>query len=411
MLQEDAAALLVEAVSHGIRGEKLRWEKLPAARWEALLRLAQEQKLLPILADAIWESPAAEAEAAFSACRQAARRQVMLQAQKDAAFLPIYGRLRQAGIPALVVKGSVCRTVYPNGALRISADEDLLVEPERFAAACSLLSEAGLSPTPGSDFLRSPEIGWRSTDGLLCIELHRYLFEPDSGPFGLLQSVFQDLFSRARTYPLEGGEALLSLSPHDHLLYLLLHAMKHFIRTGFGLRQICDVGLWAARWKREIDWPLLWRQTESVRAERFSAALFAAAERRLGLELKLPAPWDREAPDPEPLLEDALEGGIYGSATRSREHSARITQDAVAAQRRGKRRSLRTAIFPPGRDLETEYPELKAHPARLPLVWQKRLVRYLKGAAAAADDSPLESVRLGRRRLALLREYGILEEE
>ncbi len=402
-------ALFLEAVARGIRGERVQWEAFSPETWEALFRLAQAQKLLPILIDAVCECPIGEAEAVFSAYRRDARRQVMLQAQIDAAFPSLYERLRQAGIPALVVKGSICRSIYPNGALRISADVDLLMEPAGFPVACRVLTDAGLNAAPGADPERSPEIGWRSPDGLLYIELHRYPFEPDSGPFGLLQTVFEDVFSRARQYPLEDGTEFLSLSPHDHMLFLLLHAMKHFIRTGFGLRQICDVGLWASRYQAEIDWALLNKQLRQVQGETFSAALFVIAKEKLGLQLDLPAPWNELRPDPEPLLRDVLEGGIYGSATMSRAHTARITQDAVATQRTGKHRGLRSALFPSAKSLEREYPILKEHPGRLPLIWQKRLIRYLKNARQDRGDSPAETLRLGRQRLGLLREYGILE--
>lgn len=59
--------------------------------------------------------------------------------------------------------------------------------------------------------------------------------------------------------------------------------------------------------------------------------------------------------------------------------------------------------------MEGDYPALKAHPALLPLIWQKRLARYL--LQSSRTDSPPETLRLGKKRLALLREYGILEEE
>lgn len=409
MTETAAEALLLEAVTAALHGRRLRWEPLSPALWGELFRLAETQKLLPLVADALWDCPDGEAETVLSVGKRAAMGQVTLQARKDAAFLPVYEGLRGAGIDVLVVKGSVCRSVWPNGALRISSDEDLLVPPEQFAAACALLAEAGLAAVPGADPAKAPEVGWRDPKGPLFLELHKYLFAPDSGPFGLLQTVFSDVFSRARDYPLADGAVLRSLSPHDHLLYLLLHAMKHFIRSGFGLRQICDVGLWADAWRAEIDWPLLARQTEAVHGRKFAAALFAAAA-RFGIALELPAPWDADAPDPEPLLRDLLEGGIYGSATRSRAHTARITQNAVTAGRLGKRRSLRTALFPPVEDLAGDYPVLKAHPALLPLIWQKRLAQYLKRAAAAPDDSPMETLRLGKQRRALLRAYGILED-
>lgn len=402
-------SLFLEAISAGIRGKRVHWAPLPPEQWTALFRLAETQKLLAILTDAVFECPNADSDPGFSAYRSAAKRQVQLQTLKDAAFLPIYLRLREAGIPALLVKGLLCRSVYPNGALRVSADEDLLVESACFPDACRLLAEAGLIPGSDEDPRLAAEISWRSADGLRYIELHKYLFAPDSGPFGLFQTVLSEVFAHTREYRLGDGASILSLSPHDHLLYLLLHAMKHFIRTGFGLRQICDIGLWADRWRAEINWELLWEQAERVQGAQFCAALFRIAESSLGIPLDLPALWRSNVPDLQPMLRDLLDGGIYGSSSKSREHSARITQDAVAAQRRGKRQSLRTAIFPSAKSLERDFPVLKEHPLMLPLIWEKRLAQYLRSSASDPSDDPSESLRLGRERLSLLREYGILE--
>lgn len=409
MPQSNLESHFLEAVSFAIHGKRVHWEPLSPELWLKLFRLAEQQKLLPLLADALCECPGFDRDDACLAARRTARRQVLTQTQKDAAFRSVYRTMRDDGIDALVVKGCLCRSVYPNGSLRISADEDLLVPAVDFSKACRVLTDAGLRAAPGSDVENAPEIGWRSPDGLLYVELHKHLFAPDSGPFGLLETAFPDVFSHARSYFLDEDTEILSLSPHDHLLYLLLHAMKHFIRTGFGLRQICDAGLWAARWSDEIDWALLDQQTQSVRGKSFCLALFEIAEQRLGVCLDLPAVWREDPPDPERMLQDLLAGGVYGSATRSREHSARITQDAVAAQRVGKRSSLRTALFPPAKDLEADYPALKAHPALLPLIWQKRLAQYLLHAIGSKEDQPAETLKLGKERLALLREYGILE--
>lgn len=410
MSQASLDSLFLNAVSSALQGNRVHWAPLSAELWRNLFWLAEQQKLLPLLVDAVCECTGVETDAGYLAARATAKRQVLLQTQKDLAFRKVYRQLQDAGIDALVVKGCLCRSVYPNGVLRISADEDLLVPEDAFAQACQVLAEVGLVAAPGAAFENASEIGWRSPDGLLYLELHKALFAPESLPFGLFQSFFSNVFSRSQTYPLDETAAVCSLSPHDHLLYLLLHAMKHFIHSGFGLRQICDVGLWAVRWEDRIDWALLAQQVQNVHAKAFCAALFEIAQQRLAISWNLPACWRGLSPDPEPLLQDILDGGVYGSSTKSRQHTARITRDAVAAQLQGKRRRLRTAIFPPAKDLSSDYPVLKTHPSLLPLFWQKRLAQYLLHAVGSKNDHPAETLRLGRQRLALLQTYGILEE-
>ena len=52
----------------------------------------------------------------------------------------------------------------------------------------------------------------------------------------------------------------------DHLLYLILHALKHFLYSGFGIRQVCDIALFSERYRDEIDWSRVKTELQSVSA-------------------------------------------------------------------------------------------------------------------------------------------------
>ncbi|MBR5126537.1 MAG: nucleotidyltransferase family protein, partial [Oscillospiraceae bacterium] len=110
--------------------------------WEALMELAGDQKLLPLFSDAIHTVPGTET--VLPKYRPAIRRQVLVQALKTEEFLRLYRHLEQAGIRPLVVKGILLRTMYPKPDLRPSADEDLVVKPEEFAAARQALEDFGM---------------------------------------------------------------------------------------------------------------------------------------------------------------------------------------------------------------------------------------------------------------------------
>lgn len=65
-------------------------------------------------------------------------------------------------------------------------------------------------------------------------------------------------------------------------------------------------------------------------------------------------------------------------------------------------------MFPGAKALEGRYPYLKDRAWLLPLAWTQRLAGYLrKGESAAAG----ESLRIGKARVALLKQYGILPEK
>ena len=198
------------------------------------------------------------------------------------------------------------------------------------------------------------------------------------------------------------------MPPHEHLLYLILHAYKHFVRSGIGLRQFCDVGLWARAYHDQIDWPRLHDQCASVHAATFAAAAFQIARAYLGIAFVLPAPW-RDDIDAVPLLHDTLCGGVYGSNDYTRLHSSTVTLNAVKASRAGERGGVLRTVFPKRAHLARRYPYLKKKPYLLPVAWAQRIAHYASEKRASTDDSASGSLRLAKERIELMKRYGIIE--
>lgn len=399
--------MLLEAIKGVIDGHSVKLAQVSEEDVRSLIRAADQQKLLPVAVEALHRCQLAESREDYRAYKRAARIQVIQQTQRGLELLDIYGKLKKAGITALVVKGCVCRSVWPKGDLRISADEDIYVRDADFLRACAVFRDCGLVSEERADPLTDFEIGWRNPASTLYIELHRMLFAPK---YRELQEFFDNVFDSAREYEVEHGAAKVwSMAPQDHLLYLLLHAYKHFIRSGFGIRQVCDIGLWANRYADEIDHQSLMRDLEKAHALYFAAAVLAIAREDLGIDLQLPSDWDRLRVDRGPMLRDLLDAGVYGASTMSRQHSAPMLQEAVAASREERKRTgLLRRVFPPKEKLLRDYPELKEHPARLPVVWLKRLAKYRKETKNDEKNSALESIRIAREREELLRCYHII---
>lgn len=403
-MRTNAERLLLEALRAAVRGAQVDWQTVSDEDWGALLELATAHKVLPLAVQAAYACPAAAQWDGFAQVKRLSRMQVAGQTLRTAEFRVLWGFLEQKGLRLLVVKGALCRAQYPNGALRQSADEDLYIRPEDFARCCAALREFGMVCPRDAQEETDFEIGWRKAGSPLYIELHRSLFEPGSDALGAFPSLFDGALERAEPYKAD-GMTLRSLPPQEHLLYLLLHAYKHFIYSGFGIRQICDVGLWARNYAARIDFVRLREQLERVYAAKFAAAVLAIAENELGIPI--PGRWEKDI-DYEPMLDDVLRAGIYGSADRSRQHSASLTLRAVGARRTGGRGGLWRSVFPRAADLQRAYPALRAHPALLPYYWCKRLAAYRRETKETEDDSAAESMRLARERKKLLRRYGIL---
>lgn len=378
---------------------------LPAEKvdWPAIFTLANQQKLLPILFETVRKTPAAEENTAlFAVTKQQVIGQVLNQTVRSAEFADLYRKLRSAGLHPVVVKGQLCSRLYPLKDHRISADDDLLIPDGEFMACHEQLLANGLTTdTPADELPTADEVSYTKNGSPLYIELHRHLFDSAEDAHDELNHFFADI------NPVE-IDGFLAMPPNEHLLYLILHAYKHFVRSGIGLRQFCDIGLWAQKYHDEIDWQRLHGQCASVHAATFAVAAFCIAKDYLGIDFDLPAPWS-DAVDVEPLLHDSLCGGVYGSNDYTRLHSSTVTLNAVKASRTGEKNSVLSTVFPKREYLERRYPYLKKRPYMLPVAWVQRLVHYAGERKTGADSSASGSIKLAKERIELMKRYDIMD--
>ena len=378
---------------------------LPAEKvdWPAIFTLANQQKLLPILFETARKTPAAGENAAlFAVTKQQVIGQVLNQTVRSAEFSDLYHKLRSAGLHPIVVKGQLCSRLYPLKDHRISADDDLYISDAEFMACHEQLLANGLRiGTPADELATADEVSYTKNGSPLYIELHRHLFDSAEDAHDELNHFFADL------NPVE-IDGFLAMPPHEHLLYLLLHAYKHFVRSGIGLRQFCDIGLWALEYHDEIDWQRLHDQCASVHAATFAAAAFRIARDDLGIDFDLPMPWDASI-DVEPLLHDTLCGGVYGSNDLTRLHSSTVTLNAVKASRTGEKSSVLRTVFPKREYLERRYPYLKKRPYLLPVAWVQRIAHYASEKQSGTDNSASGSIKLAKERIELMKRYGIMD--
>ena len=379
--------------------------QLSESDWEALFTMANRQSLLPLFCEAVYATPAAQTyPELFARYRQLTTALVIRQVQHTIDFRALYRDLRAQGLRPVVVKGQLCSALYPLADHRVSADDDLYIPAAELPACHTALVRAGLQTgEPEPRIADEDEITYHDPQHRLYIELHRNLFSTTECAVKDLNAFFRDAFVQAVDM-----DGLLAMPPHMHLLYLLMHAYKHFVYSGVGIRQTCDIGLWAARYGAEIDWPLLLDQCRSTHTELFAAAQFQIAQTYLGLELPLPDCWRCLDVDVEPMLLDMFDGGVYGAASLTRLHSSTVTLNTIQACRTGESPGLLRSVFPPRSYMAARYPYVRDHPVLLPAAWAGRILHYVSELGRTHDSSAVGSVRLARQRVALLQQYGVL---
>ena len=406
--------LFLQALRAALADREADWgPEVSAEEVLQVLDLAQEHHVLPLVFQAVYNCPGALelAPEIYGECKQATVQTVMTQTIKTEEFLELNRHLLAQGVKPLVVKGIVCRSLYPQPDHRYSGDEDVLCGEEQFPACHSAMLSFGMEP--GGPGLEPYEVPYRKEGSPLYIELHKTLFARDHDVFSECNLLFADAFQRAVALEVQ-GQPVYTLCPTDHMLYLIVHALKHFLHSGFGIRQVCDMMLFANHYDSQIDWPYIFEKCQSLHAEVFAAALL-----QIGTKYLLnPAPgaawprfWAEISVDENALLGDLLYGGIYGASDRSRVHSSNMTLNAAAADKRGKkaRGNVFRTIFPSARSISGRFPYLRRHPYLLPVAWTCRIFGYAKESITDPNSAASEVIRTGEQRIELLRQYHIIE--
>ena len=371
-------------------------------QWQEVFRLAEIHKVLPLIFDKASSLYPYNHENLLE-LKQKAMLMTTKQALKTLSFLELYKELSQKGLEPLTVKGIICRSVYPKPDLRISADEDMLINPVQAELYEKELTNAGMLKISNAK-ADAQQIGYINSKGLY-IEVHNSLFPKDKGYFDRYNKIFENALETAEYTEIEGVK-IRTLPPTLHLLYLILHAAKHFLHSGVGIRQVSDIIMYANACKDSIDWDFLYEKCENLSLLKFTAAIFSIGRDHLNFcESKAfyPKKWREIKADPAPLLEDILSAGVYGGSSRARLHSAGIT----IARTQGKKKNVLSNIFPSAQMMKNKYPYVKKHPVLLPVAWAQRIIKYRKEMDKESDNTPQGSLKIANERLKLIDSYGL----
>lgn len=279
--------------------------------WQAIERMAEQHRLLPLLHERLRDHATMEAEpTGWRARLAAAYRQSALDALlARAVLLRVSAILDAAGIAHAALKGAdLAWHAYDHPALRPMRDLDVLVAPEQALAAWQVLLSDGFvrdeSSTTPLDYAHAER---KHLPGLvdpasgILIELHTRLFElqSTSNPnCRLLDSghLLAGIKRRAM------GTAKVAFLPStETLLHMIAHATRehHFDN---GPQVIEDIRMLLRR--GDVDWPRFRALATEGGWERDCQLLFAIVEHFHGPQ---PVDWEEwwSVPVPPALVDDA----------------------------------------------------------------------------------------------------------
>lgn len=395
---ENFIAILRTACKNGQR-------ELHNPDWEELAKMARSQMLTALFYTGatqykeFQEAPAQQRiklqqETIVSVAQQARRTQI---------FLQLYQELLNAGLRPLVLKGIICRNLYGDLAdYRPSSDEDLYLPPGDVEKCRQVLAENGwylISHEASMEVKEElQEIAFNNPNYSLPLELHPSLFGTENPSYSVYNQYFRDVERRAVSVVVQGSP-LYTMGFTDHYLYLFLHLAKHFSGSGVGIRQIIDMMQFARSYGDQIDWQEIKKGVQALTSPGLYADVVAIGQ-KLGFEaeqLFVPV-------QPDLLLKDSIEGGIYGYHREGGGSGSVLTLAALYPTWWGRFRRL---IFPSPRQLLTGRPWLEKRPWLLPIVWGQRATRLFMSDGQWKKVTG-KSLQVAYRRIHLLGNYGLL---
>ena len=262
---------------------------IPDDLWPAVRSELEAQSVIGYPANAIESlglSPADQAEYLARAGKNLSSWYRLMIAQDS-----VLAEFRQAGIPVAVLKGAAAAANYPQPNSRSMGDIDLIVPPNHFEQAFSLLERLGWENDIELEI--NPRHAGFKKAGCPKIELHRYFSTcTNKQQAHFLDQAIYNAIPRAEWTDVAGFSVPV-LPPLENGLVLLAHVNQH-LGSGLGLRQILD-------WQMFVDAHLtdeLWERSfqhaaQQIGMEKLAVTTTCLCRTYLGLQTS--ATWFGEA--------------------------------------------------------------------------------------------------------------------
>lgn len=383
---------LIKLAAAGASGESIQLSEL---NWCEVLQYASEQHILPLLACAVKDSPALECPDQI--------REYLLGTMRNSASINMIRRQRimhlveemeSAGIHVRLLKGYAISDCYAYPDCRDSVDADLLISVKQEKQACELFEKHGFKVKP-REATSQHAICQHAKYGM--VELHVRLYAE------LIEDVWfqgmneDDLLKEDEIKRSSDDGAYNTLGNTDHLIFLVLHLLKHFIFGGLTIKMMLDIALHFKRNKDSIDVERFWQVMQKLNYSTFVSSVLQIMTTYGSFEISdFPGIEQVDSINVQMLLEDLTQGGYMGAKEKEARY---ISGMAYNRQLLLKNKSqgqyslymllwkIRTGakyMFPSIKQLQIEYPVTKRHKVCIPFVWLFHMIAF-----------PIKKVRKG----------------
>lgn len=378
--------------------------------WCVVLCYAQEQASLSLVSVALLECPAIECpeqlrEQLLGTLRNATEKEFIRKMR----ILHMLEETKALGIDAKLVKGYPIADCYAFPESRSSSDTDILVPLEQEGWMCEYLRSKGFrvdlrGKTGHHDVAQHPKLGVVEVHVHLYNELRRKIWFHAAEDDILLKEAFVQATTSDTSYT--------TLGYTDHLIFLTLHMVEHFICTGMGLRMMLDIALFFSKHKEQINVQRYWSIMESLKYTTLvSSILWALIDTGCFDQNDFPGMPGNRPEGIELLLNDLQQGGHMGIKGKHQydgayEYSRQVMLRTKSPMQyrlymlRQKIRDAEKQMFPEKEHLVKLYPVLLTKSWLTPLVRIYRIFAY-----------PIQKIREGALKDQIRSESSDMPEE
>lgn len=240
-----------ELLRAGLWGKEARLSKFGAINLKEICRIAEEQSVVGLVAAGLEhvtdvKLPKEEVLMVVGQTLQLEQRNKAM----NAFVAELIGRLKDAGIYALLVKGQGIAQCYERPLWRACGDVDLLLNADDYEKAKKLLLP--LATDVETEYTHFKHVGMTIPDTFgtsdkgradgWVVELHGTLHSRLSKRVDRqIDAIQEDTFKFGNVRAWDNGGMTVFLPAVDNdVIFVFTHILHHFFFEGIGLRQICD---------------------------------------------------------------------------------------------------------------------------------------------------------------------------
>lgn len=323
--------------------------------------------------------------------------------------------LENSGVKCCLYKGYSIARLYPFPEMRISSDTDILIDEKDERKAASILKKLGYEVDKRAEYNHHMTAN-HPVGGIL--ETHISVMQKSWDDV-----IFYNKIKYSEEYiKMENG--INTFGINDGLINVTTHFIKHFVRSGAGIRHLSDMLLYMKYFENEIDWERFNSLMSELKYQKLIDIVKQVGIKYWGMEFKDISTVDDTTIDE--FLTDIEDGGIFGYSEEGRSSSyntfvmkrKKITEEEFKKVSLNMEKTLFRRIFPEREYMKRTYPVGNNSIYMLPISHIKRyftIVKNLATGKASVEQYIQKDINtndtVSDRRVELMQNLEIIEKD